>query len=146
MERSKNGYKSSFIGLATAAMLLINLFLIYSVGLAFSSSQQTDSIQQKKKQITLRAILTDLGDPVRWNTLIQPAKQELRNRHPDSDIQIDIDANNPYNKTRMKLINALSNQALPSIDLILLDQIWLEEFADDQGFLTNLTDTAQRLG
>jgi FtsZ-binding cell division protein ZapB len=33
-----------------------------------------------------------------------------------------------------------------SINLISLDQIYLEEFADDQDFLTNLTDTAQRWG
>jgi multiple sugar transport system substrate-binding protein len=66
-------------------------------------------------------MLTDLGDPNRWNSLIQPALQELRNRHPNLDIQMVIDANNPYNITRMKLINALSNQSLPPIDLISLD-------------------------
>lgn len=39
----------------------------------------------------------------------------------------------------MKLINALSNQSGPSIDLISVDQIWLGEFAD-RGLVTNLTD------
>ena len=107
MELNTNGYKlSSFIGVALAIILLSNL-LVFPVNIAFSSPQQTDRIQQKKEQITLRTILTNLGDPTRWNALIQPALQELRNRHPNLDIQIAIDANNLYNNTRMKLINAL---------------------------------------
>jgi multiple sugar transport system substrate-binding protein len=90
-------------------------------------------------------MLTDLGDPNRWNSLIQPALQELRNRHPNLDIKIVIDANNSYNITRQKLVNALSNQTPTPIDLKSLDQIWLAEFAE-RGLLTNLTDRAQKWG
>jgi multiple sugar transport system substrate-binding protein len=145
LELNPNGYKlSSFIGVALAIILFSNL-LVYPVKIAFSSSQQTDLIQQKKEQITLRAILTNLGDPSRWNALIQPALQELRNRHPNLDIQIAIDANNLYNNTRMKLINVLSNQSGPSIDLVSVDQIWLGEFAK-KGLVTNLTDRTQKWG
>jgi multiple sugar transport system substrate-binding protein len=86
-----------------------------------------------------------LGDPNRWNSLIQPALQELRNRHPNLDIQIALDANNPYNITRNKLIDVLSNQSSNSVDLISLDQIWLGEFAE-RGLLTNLTDNVQKWG
>ena len=39
--------------------------------------------------------------PIRWKALIQPALQEFRERHPNLDIQIAIDANNLYNNTRM---------------------------------------------
>jgi multiple sugar transport system substrate-binding protein len=145
LELNSNGYKlSSFIGVALAIILLSNL-LVYPVNIAFSSPQQTDRIQQKKEQITLRVILTNLGDPIRWNALIQPALQELRNRHPNLDIQIAIDANNLYNNTRMKLINALSNQSGPPIDLVSVDQIWLGEFAK-KGLVTNLTDRVQKWG
>lgn len=145
MELNANSYKlSSFIGVALAIILLGN-FLMYPVNHAFSSPEQSDRSQQKKEQITLRALLTNLGDPARWNAIIQPALQELRNRHPNLDIQISIDANNLYNETRMKLINALSNQSGPSIDLISVDQIWLGEFAD-RGLVTNLTDRVQKWG
>lgn len=145
MRSTINGYKiPSFIGVGIAVILLSNS-LIYPVNLVFPSSQQTDPVQQKKEQITLRAMLTDLGDPNRWNSLIQPALQELRNRHPDSEIQIVVDANNPYNITRQKLVNALSNQTPAPIDLISLDQIWLGEFAE-RDLLTNLTDRAQKWG
>ena len=119
--------------------------LIYPINSSFSSSQQVDPVLQKEEQITIRAMLTDLGDPNRWNSLIQPALQELRNRHHNLDIEIVIDANNPYNITRQKLVNALSNQTPAPIDLISLDQIWLAEFAE-RGLLTNLTDRAQEWG
>ena len=132
------------IGLATVLILLSNL-AIYPLNLTYSSLQQTDPVQQKEEPITLRAILTDLGDPNRWNSLIQPALQELRNRHPSLDIQIALDANNPYNITRNKLIDVLSNQSSNSVDLISLDQIWLGEFAE-RGLLTNLTDNVQKWG
>jgi multiple sugar transport system substrate-binding protein len=145
LELNTNQYKlSSFIGVALAIILLSNL-LVYPVNIAFSSPQQTDRIQQKKEQITLRAILTNLGDPTRWSALLQPALQELRNRHPNLDIQIAIDANNLYNNTRMKLINALSNQSGPPVDLVSVDQIWLGEFAK-KGLVTNLNDRAQKWG
>jgi multiple sugar transport system substrate-binding protein len=145
LELNSNEYKlSSFIGVALAIILLSNV-LVYPVKIAFSSPQQIDLVQQKKEQITLRAILTNLGDPIRWNALIQPALQELRNRHPNLDIQIAIDANNLYNNTRMKLINVLSNQSGPSIDLVSVDQIWLGEFAK-KGLVTNLTDRTQKWG
>ena len=135
---------SSFIGVALAVILLSNI-LVYPANIAFSSPQQTDLVKQKKEQITLRAILTNLGDPIRWNALLQPALQELRNRHPNLDIQIAIDANNLYNNTRMKLIDALSNQSGPSIDLVSVDQIWLGEFAKKR-LVTNLTDRTQKWG
>lgn len=143
--KNTNSYKlSSFSGVTLAITLLSSLFA-YPVNLAFSLSQQADDIQQKKEQITLSAILTNLGDPIRWKALIQPALQELRERHPNLDIQIAIDANNLYNNTRMKLINALSNQSGRSIDLISVDQIWLGEFAE-KGLVTDLSDRVQKWG
>ena len=145
-DKNTYSYKlSSFIGVTLAIILLGSLFA-YPVNLAFSLPQQTDGIQQQKKeQITLSAILTNLGDPIRWKALIQPALQELRERHPNLDIQIAIDANNLYNNTRMKLINALSNQSGRSIDLISVDQIWLGEFAE-KGLVTDLSDRVQKWG
>ena len=51
-----------------------------------AASSITNSYAQK--EITLRALLDDLADPGRWDTLIQPALQELRARHPDANINI----------------------------------------------------------
>ena len=145
MDKNTKSYKlSSFSGVTLAITLLSSLFA-YPVNIAFSLPQQADGIQQKKEQITLSAILTNLGDPIRWNALIQPALQELRERHPNLDIQIAIDANNLYNNTRMKLINELSNQSGRSIDLVSVDQIWLGEFAE-KGLVTDLSDRVTKVG
>jgi ABC-type glycerol-3-phosphate transport system substrate-binding protein len=144
-DKDTNSYKLSSFGGVTLAITLLSSLFAYPVNLAFSLPQQADGIQEKKEQITLNAILTNLGDPIRWKALIQPALQELRERHPNLDIQIAIDANNLYNNTRMKLINALSNQSGRSIDLISVDQIWLGEFAE-KGLITDLSDRVQKWG
>ncbi|HET9357551.1 MAG TPA: extracellular solute-binding protein [Nitrososphaeraceae archaeon] len=97
---------------------------------------------EKNNQVMLRAILTDLGDPNRWQTLLQPALEELRKRHPDLDIQLNH-ATFPYNMTRAALLESLSNKT--AIDLISVDQIWLGELAE-KGFLADLTNRTQEWG
>ena len=52
-----------------------------------------------KKQVTLLAILEDQGDPERWKTLIQPAIEEMRSKHPDLDIKINYTAY-PYDQAK----------------------------------------------
>ncbi|MDQ5876959.1 MAG: extracellular solute-binding protein, partial [Thermoproteota archaeon] len=103
-----------------------------TAGLTAPSSAQ-------KEQVTLTAILEDQGDPGRWQTLLQPALQELRARHPDMDIQLNH-TTYPYDKTRAELLTAMSNQT--PIDLITVDPIWLGEFVE-KGFLTDLTNRTE---
>jgi multiple sugar transport system substrate-binding protein len=106
-----------------------------TAGLTAQSSAQ-------KEQVTLTAILEDQGEPERWLTLLQPAMQELRARHPDMDIQLNH-TTYPYEKTRAELLTAMSNQT--PIDLITVDQIWLGEFAE-KGLLTDLTSRTEIWG
>jgi multiple sugar transport system substrate-binding protein len=87
-------------------------------------------------------MLEDQGDPERWKSLILPAIQELRHRHPDLDIQLNY-TTYPYNEMREKLLSAVGNQT--EIDLVSLDQIWLGEFAE-KGFLTDLTNYTKNWG
>ena len=63
--------------------LLIVIMVLMATG---SASSITHSYAQK--DITLRALLDNLADPGRWDTLIQPALQELRARHPDANINV----------------------------------------------------------
>ena len=123
----------------------ITLFCIIAFGLIFLalsvSIVEATSIE-KNNQVMLRAILTDLGDPNRWQTLLQPALEELRKRHPDLDIQLNY-ATFPYNMTRAALLESLSNKT--AIDLISVDQIWLGELAE-KGFLADLTNKTQEWG
>lgn len=123
----------------------ITLFCIIAFGLIFLalsvSIVEATSIE-KNNQVMLRAILTDLGDPNRWQTLLQPALEELRKRHPELDIQLNY-TTFPYNMTRAALLESLSNKT--AIDLISVDQIWLGELAE-KGFLADLTNRTQEWG
>jgi multiple sugar transport system substrate-binding protein len=105
-----------------------------------AASSITNSYAQK--EITLRALLDDLADPGRWDTLIQPALQELRARHPDANINIKYEQF-PYNDTRNTIVTAMTNQT--PIDIVSVDQIWLGEFAE-RGFLTDLTNYTKKWG
>jgi multiple sugar transport system substrate-binding protein len=111
--------------------------LIMATGTA---SSITPSYAQK--EITLRGLLDNLADPGRWDSLIQPALQELRARHPDENINIKYEEF-PYNQTRNSILTAMSNQT--PIDLLSVDQIWLGEFAE-KGFLTDLTNYTKTWG
>ena len=49
----------------------------------------------------------------------------------------------PYSQTRENILKTMSNQT--PIDLLLVDQIWLGDFAD-KGFLTDLFPMVQKNG
>jgi multiple sugar transport system substrate-binding protein len=102
-----------------------------------SSNQSSSLIDQTN--ITLRGLFTDLGDPGRWNHLLQPALDELNRRHPDMSIQIEY-SDFPYNETRNGILDRLSHG--DSVDIISVDQIWLGDFAA-LDLLKNLTDEFQ---
>jgi multiple sugar transport system substrate-binding protein len=126
--------KFEIIAVLVIIELVINMAGM-SIGFAATSPDQ-------KKQVTLVGMLEDQGDPTRWNTLILPALQELRARHPDEDIQLNY-TTFPYDQARLQMLKALTNQT--PIDLVSLDQIWLGEFAQ-KGLLTDLTNLTQDWG
>src|ERR671923_45920 len=86
-----------------------------------------------KTNVTLRGMFDDLGNPGRWNQLLQPALDELNRRHPDMNIQIEY-TYFPLNETRDRIFDSLSNG--DSVDIVSLSNIWLGNFAG-QGLLTN---------
>ncbi|HZB73951.1 MAG TPA: hypothetical protein VE378_04330, partial [Nitrososphaeraceae archaeon] len=116
-------------------ILLASITSLYSPGYASPSAD-------KKKQVTLFAILEDQGDPDRWKTLIQPAVEEMRTRHPDLDIQINY-TTYPYDQSKKEMLDAISNKS--QVDLVSLDQIWLGEFVE-RGLLTDITDRVNNWG
>ena len=90
----------------------------------------------QKQRVTISAMLEDQGDPRRWNSLFQPALQELRAKHPDLEILLNA-TKLPYSQVRPHMLAALETKT--PIDLISLDQIWLGEFAQKR-LLTDLTN------
>lgn len=89
--------------------------------------------ETSKEKVTLKLVL---ADEARWDPLLDGAKQELQQRHPDKIIDIQ-NKTLPYEEIRHQLLKALANGT--SIDLISIDQIWLGEFAE-KGLITDLTD------
>ena len=66
----------SFFAIGLAVLLLLSM--VVSSGVAIQ-------LAPRKKQVTLTAVMSDLGDPGRWARLLQPALKELRIKHPDMD-------------------------------------------------------------
>jgi multiple sugar transport system substrate-binding protein len=99
-------------------------------------------VKAQKEKVTINAILEDQGDPRRWNSLFQPALQELRSKHPDKEILLNTTML-PYDRARSHMLQSLA--AKRPIDLISLDQIWLGEFAQ-KGLLTDLTNYVKNWG
>jgi multiple sugar transport system substrate-binding protein len=95
---------------------------------------------QPTEKVTLTAVLAEPKG--RWDMLLEGALQELRNRHPDKDIQIDYRVL-PYDGTRNQILTAMAGRT--AIDLISVDAIWLGEFAEG-GYLTDLTNSSSEWG
>jgi multiple sugar transport system substrate-binding protein len=123
--------------------IFLNVIIILLASIILSSLlSYAGSDVDKKKLITLNAIFEDQGDPERWKTLIQPAIDEMRTRHPDLDIKINYTAY-PYDQAKKQMLDAISNQT--QVDLISLDQIWLGEFAE-RGLIADITDKIKNWG
>jgi multiple sugar transport system substrate-binding protein len=126
-------FRFSIFGGVLAVGLILS---IVAPSAGASTSLVLSQQNQQKRQVVITAMLDDLGNVIKWDTLLQPAIQELKARHPDLNIQINY-TTTPYNKTRTHLLDALGNKS--AIDLISVDQIWLGDFAE-RGYLTDLTD------
>jgi multiple sugar transport system substrate-binding protein len=123
---------------------MLSIGLILSVITMYASFDMPFTLaqQQNKQQVTLTAMLNNLGNPTKWDSLFQSAVAELRTRHPDMDINLSYKAF-PYNQTRSQLLAALGNKT--PVDLVSIDEIWLGEFAE-KGYLIDLTDRVKSWG
>ena len=106
------------------------------------SNQSSTSSLVDKTNVTLRGLFTDLGDPGRWNQLLQPALDELNRRHPDMNIELEY-TDSLYNETRDIILDSLSNS--DSVDIVSVGDLWLGEFAE-KGLLRNLTADFEQWG
>lgn len=111
-------YSIPFVVLSISTLLGVILSTCFTYQLIFA---------QTKQKVILSPMFFDTGRADDWNTLIEKAMDELRQRHPDLDTQMHYRAILPYNQTHTQITKALVNQT--SIDLISLDQIWVGDFA-----------------
>ena len=148
--RKKNITFSIVVGIILAITLSLSIVMwAFAAGgddglAATPLSGASSSSLHNKNQVTLTAVLNDLGQPGRWDLLFQAALEELRVKHPDMDIKIKY-LEYPYEQeqTRTHILSALVNQT--PVDIVTPDVIWLGEFAQ-KGYLTDLTDYVQSWG
>jgi multiple sugar transport system substrate-binding protein len=117
-----------------------SLVLAITLSLSLVQVVVTTPVEAQKQQVTLTAIVAEPKE--RWDILFNDALLQLRQKHPDMDIQIDYRVL-PYDATRTQILTAMVGRT--PIDLISVDQIWLGEFAEG-GFLTDLTERANTWG
>jgi len=103
-----------------------------------SSDFATNSLEsgdENGTKITLRGLLTDLGEKGRWKSLLDKGLEKLQQKYPDKKLFLDYQEL-PTNDTREEFLRLMSNKS--AIDFVSVDQIWLGEFAS-KGLLSNLT-------
>lgn len=90
-------------------------------------------VYAQRRTLTIKALVRDytlrLESP--WRT----AAVELKRRHPDVDINVELDGS-PYDDQRRKAL--ISTQAGRGADVIQMDNIWLGEFAEG-GIIQDVT-------
>jgi multiple sugar transport system substrate-binding protein len=116
--------------------------IVLSITLASANPAAISAVTLQKKEVTITAILDNLGGVIKWDDLLRPAVEELKSRHPELNIQLNY-STIPYNETRTKLLNFLGNKS--AIDLVSVDQIWLGDFAQ-RGYLADISDYVKLWG
>src|SRR5919198_1354451 len=138
----KTYIKHHIYGIGIAITLVSSILVITNSVYFVSAPSLSAAALSQKKQVTLTVLLEDQGDPARWKSLLQPAMQELKARHPDMNIELNY-TTYPYDQARTHMLAALTTKT--PIDLISVDQIWLGEFAQ-KGLLTDLSNYVMKWG
>lgn len=119
--------------------LSVVMVLVGCVGF-FSNAKGSTNSTASGDEVFITMLLDDLGQSQRWNEwVIQPALQELRERHPRLNITLDFRPVQ-YEDLHPQFLESMSNRT--NIDIIGIDPTWLGEFVE-RGFLADLTDRAQ---
>jgi ABC-type glycerol-3-phosphate transport system substrate-binding protein len=109
---------------------------------SYLSNGSLQSEDNNETTITLKGLLTDLGDKGRWKSLLDKGLEKLQQQYPDKNLRLEY-LELPTNDTREEFLQLMSNKS--AIDFLSVDQIWLGEFAS-KGLLSNLTAYADAWG
>ncbi|MFL6524046.1 MAG: extracellular solute-binding protein, partial [Nitrososphaera sp.] len=119
--------------------------LLSDMTTTYLQSNQSTSTVVDKTDVTIRGIFNRVPDALtigNWDQLLQPALDELNRRHPDMNIKIEYTAPTGL-QIRNTILDRLSNG--DPIDIVVIDQQWLGEFAE-RGLLRNLTADFEQWG
>ncbi|MGE5662600.1 MAG: hypothetical protein ACM3X1_10185, partial [Ignavibacteriales bacterium] len=120
-----NDYSSSFdqrFKIALEEPYAVNTDLFFkesSHSLAFATTERANSsdfvngssigsADENGTKITLRGLLTDLGDKGRWKSLLDQGLEKLQQKYPDKKLSLEYQEL-PTNDTRNEFLRLMSN-------------------------------------
>jgi len=134
---------------------MILTFMIISIMVAIAplvqlkqdttSSYHVLASPQPKENVTITALFNQMGKAGMGKALLNDAINKLRSNHPDIGINLKYTELHDlsHDATKNEMLKAITNST--PIDIMLLDQTWLGDFAG-KGLLTNLTNYTEKWG
>jgi multiple sugar transport system substrate-binding protein len=118
------------------SLSVLDSVVLATKGPVISSDKLNDSPNTTADDtITLKAVLTDLGEKGRWESLLEKGLEKLQGKYPHTHFSLEYNVY-PTNDTRDNFLQLMSNKT--PVDIVSVDQIWLGEFAS-KGLLSNLS-------
>jgi multiple sugar transport system substrate-binding protein len=109
------------------------------------SSLDVFASPQQKENVTITALFNQMGKAGMGKALLDDAIEKLKSNHPDLRVNLNYTELHDltHDATKAEMLKRVANGT--AHDIVLLDQIWLGEFAQ-KGLLTDLTNYTEKWG
>jgi multiple sugar transport system substrate-binding protein len=141
--------KGGTINLVILTLMILSLtaLIAFSVQLMLdgSFSLYVFATANQKHSVTITALFNQLGKAGMNQALLEDAIEELKSNHPDLDVNLNYRGLHDlsHDATKTEMLKTVTNGT--DVDIVLLDQIWLGDFAQ-RGLLTDLTNYTEKWG
>ncbi|HYZ50088.1 MAG TPA: extracellular solute-binding protein, partial [Nitrososphaeraceae archaeon] len=143
----KTNVSTFHLVILTVAILSLTALIAFSIQLMLdgSFSLYVFATANQKQNVTITALFNQLGKTGMNQALLEDAIEELKSNHRDLDINLNYRGLHDlsHDATKTEMLKTLTNGT--DIDIVLLDQIWLGDFAQ-RGVLTDLTNYTEKWG
>ncbi|HYY50247.1 MAG TPA: extracellular solute-binding protein, partial [Nitrososphaeraceae archaeon] len=129
------------------AIVSLTALIVFTIQLKLDwrFSSYVFATTDQKENITITALFNQLGKADMGKALLNDAIEKLRSNHPDLRVNLNYTELHdlPHDVTKAEMLKRVTNGS--SVDIVLLDQIWLGEFAQKR-MLTDLTNFTEKWG
>jgi multiple sugar transport system substrate-binding protein len=143
----KTNVSAFHLVILSLAILSLTALIAFSIQLMLdgSFSLYVFATANQKQYVTITALFNQLGKAGMNQALLEDAIEELKSNHRDLDINLNYRELHDlsHDATKTEMLKTLTNGT--DIDIVLLDQIWLGDFAQ-RGVLTDLTNYTEKWG
>jgi multiple sugar transport system substrate-binding protein len=131
----------------TVVLLCLAALITFSIHLKLDgrSSVYVFASPNQKVNVTITALFNQMGKAGMGKALLDDAIEKLRSNHPDLRVNLNYTELHDltHDATKAEMLKSVANGT--AVDIVLLDQIWLGEFAQN-GLLTDLTNYTETWG